>query len=179
MKSKYALLFSVLMALYMLAGCAATQELTTTVKSKVSSLTSAVDPALVNQVPADKREGFSRSEFDLKVAGEKLKLAQLKSEQATAQSKCFDYEEDMAASFFKEAQIDYDLVKIEAIIKSALGKKEENLKVKADLQSKKMKTRADRIKIQADIDNAKAKIDDLAKQITKTDESIKGMQFTK
>ena len=35
------------------AGCATTQELTTTVKSKVSSITSTVDPALVSQVPAD------------------------------------------------------------------------------------------------------------------------------
>jgi hypothetical protein len=179
MKREYALLFSALMALFLLAGCATTQELTTTVKSKVSSLTSAVDPALVNQVPADKREGFAKAEYDVKVASEKLKLAQLKTEQASTQNKYFDYEEDMAASFRKEAEIDYDLVKIEAIIKAGLGKKDENLKIKADLQSKKMKTQADRIKIQADIDNAKAKIDDLAKQITKTDDSIKSMKFTR
>jgi len=163
----------------MLAGCATTQELTTTVKSKVSSLTSSVDPALVNQVPAEKREGFPKAEYDIKVAAEKLKLAELKTEQAGLQKKYVEYEEDMAASFRKEAEIDYDLVKIEAIIKSGLGKQDENLKIKADLQSKKLKAQADRIKIQADIDNARFKIDDLAKQIAKMDESIKGMQFTK
>ena len=187
MRSKYALFFAFTMALFLMAGCAATtqeisstaESLSTTVKSKVSSLTSTVDPALVNQVPADKREGFAKAENDLKIAGEKLKLAELKAEQAGVQKKNFDYEEDMAASFRKEAQIDYDLVKVEAIIKAGLGKKEENLKLKADLQSKKMKTQADRISIQADIDNAKNKIADLTKQIAKMDESVKSMQTAK
>ena len=48
------------LALSLLFGCATTQELKSSVKSKVSSLTSTVDPAVVNQIPADKKEGFSK-----------------------------------------------------------------------------------------------------------------------
>jgi len=187
MVRRHAASLSFIIVLFVISGCATTtqeisstaQGLSTTVKSKVNTLTSTVDPALVNQVPADMREGFAKAEFDLKVASEKLKLAELKSEQAAVQKKSFDYAEDMAASFRKEAQIDYDLVKIESIIKAGLGKKEDNLKIRADLHAKKMKTQADRISIQADIDNAKTKNDELAKQITRADEAIKGMQFAK
>ena len=45
--------------LLIVGGCATTQELTSSVKTKVMAITSAVDPALVNQVPSDKREGFA------------------------------------------------------------------------------------------------------------------------
>jgi chromosome segregation ATPase len=179
MKRIHVLFVSAFAVALMTVGCATTQELTTTVKSKVSSWTSAVDPALVNQVPAERREGFKKAEYDVKVAAEKLKLAELKTEQAGMQKKYFEYEEDMAASFRKEAEIDYDLVKIEAVIQSGLGKKDENSKVKADLKSKKMKAQADRIKIQADIENARAKIDELAGQIAKTEASLKAMTSPK
>ncbi len=179
MNHRQTALFSVLAVMFMIVGCATTQELSTSVKSKVSSITSTVDPALVNQVPADKRDGFARAEYDLKVATEKVKLAELKTEHAAAQKKYLDHEEDLAATFRKEAQIDYDLVKMEAVIKSGLGKKDENLKTKADLQSRKLKTQADRINVQAGIDNAKAKVEDMATQMTKMDEAIKAMKFSK
>lgn len=179
MNRRHKAILSVLAVLFIIAGCATTQELSSSVKSKVSSITSTVDPALVNQVPSDKRDGFARAEYDLKVAAEKVKLAELKTEHAAAQKKYFDDEEDMAASFRKEAEVDYDLVKMEAIIKSGLGKKDENIKTKADLQSKKLKVQADRIKIQAEIDNAKAKAEELATSITKMDEAIKTMKFKK
>jgi 6-pyruvoyl-tetrahydropterin synthase len=98
-----------------LVGCATTQELTTSVKSKVNSITSNVDPAVVNQIPADKKEGFPQAEYALNVANQKTKLAEKKSELASAQKKSADLEEDLADNFQKEAEIDYDLVKTEAI----------------------------------------------------------------
>lgn len=162
-----------------LAGCATTQELTSTVKSKVSSITSTVDPAIVSQVPADKREGFAKAEYELKVAEEKLNLAELKTEYASAQKRMAGLEEDLADNFRKEAVTDYDLVKIEAIIKAGLGKsKEDNLKTKAELQSKKMKMQANRITIQNDLDLSKVKADDLAAQVTRKDQIVKGMKFS-
>jgi hypothetical protein len=177
MKSKLSAVILVFTGLFFIIGCATTQELTSSVRSTVSSITSTVDPALVNQIPADKRDGFAKAEFDLKVATEKLKLAELKSEQASAQKKYVGYEEDLAASFRKEAEIDYDLAKIEAIIKSGLGQKEDNVKTKANLQQKKQNTQSNRIGIRADMENTKAKIDDLAAQIAKMEDSIKAMKF--
>ena len=177
MRRKLSLGILFFVGLFFIFGCATTQEITSSVKSKVSSITSAVDPTLVNQIPADKREGFSKAEFDLKVASEKLKLAELKSELASAQKKYVDYEEDLMGSFRKEAELDYDLVKIEAIIKSGLGKKDDNVKTKANLQQKKLNTQSNRIGIKADMENTKEKIDDLTAQIAKMEESIKAMKF--
>ena len=87
------------------------------------------------------------------------------------------YEEDLVASFRKEAEFDYDLVKIEAIINSGLGKKEDNIKTKANLQQKKQNTQSNRIGIRADMENTKGKIDDLAAQIAKMEDSIKAMKL--
>ena len=165
------------LALSLLFGCATTQELKSSVKSKVSSLTSTVDPAVVNQIPADKKEGFSKAEFDLNAANQKVKLAEKKTELASAQNKYADLEEDLADNFQKEAEIYYDLVKIEAIINAGLGKKEDNPKIKANLQSKKLQTQADRIKINAKLAVAKEKINSLTEEVKKMDDAIKSMKF--
>lgn len=177
MKHKLAASILLLAGFFFIISCAATQELTSSVKSKASSITSAVDPALVNKIPADEREGFAKAEFDLNIATEKVKLAELKSELSGAQKKYVGYEEDLADSFRKEAEFDYDLVKIEAVIKSGLGKKDDNVKTKANLQQKKLNMQSNRIGIKANMENTKGKIDDLTAQIAKTEESIKAMKF--
>ena len=177
MKDYFKICFAAVLTLSFLAGCAATQEVKTSITSKVSSLTSNVDPAIASQIPADKKEGFPQAEFALKVAGQKVKLVKLKSELASDQKKLAGYEEDLASNFQKEAEVDYDLLKIEAIINAGLGKKEDNPKIKANLQSKKFQLQADRIKINSNIDVTKLKIKSLSEDITKLDEAIKAMKF--
>ncbi len=177
MKEKFKIGFVVSLALSFLAGCAATREAKESITSTISSLTSNVDPAIVSQIPADKKGGFPEAEFALKVADQKVKLAKLKSERASIEKKLANYDEDLASNFQKETEIDYDLVKIEAIINAGLGKKEENPKIKANLQSKKLHLQADRIKINSDIDVAKMKMKSLSDDITKLDEAIKAMKF--
>ena len=177
MKHYFKIYFGAVLTLSFLAGCAATQEVKTSITSKVSSLTSNVDPAIVSQIPADKKEGFPQAEFALNVADQKVKLAKLKSELASDQKKLADYEEDLASNFKKEADVDYDLVKIAAIVNAGLGKQEDNPKIKTNLQSKKLQLQADRIKINSDIDVAKLKIKLLSEEITKLDEAIKAMRF--
>jgi multidrug resistance efflux pump len=177
MKRLFKIYFLGLSALIFIVGCSTTQELKTSITSKVSSITSTVDPAIVKQVPADKQEGFAQAEFDLNVANQKVKLAEQKSELAATQKKYAGLEEDLANNFQKEAEIDYELVKIEAIINSDLGKKEDNRKIKANLQSKKLEVQADRIKINANLEATKGKIDSLTSETAKMDEAIKAMKF--
>jgi multidrug resistance efflux pump len=153
------------------------QELKTSITSKVSSITSTVDPAVVNQVLADKREGFSKAEFDLNVANQKVKLAELKSELVGGRKKSAGYEEDLAVKFQKEAEIDYDLVKIAAIINSGLGKKEDNAKTKANLQAKKLEMQANRIKINANLEATIEKNNALTEEVARMDGAIKAMKF--
>ena len=52
------------------------------------------------------------------------------------------------------------------------------MKTKAELQSKKMKVQADRITIQNGLDLSKVKADDLAAQIARKDQIVKGMKFS-
>lgn len=177
MKYKLSAVILIFAGLFSIISCAATQELTSSVKVKASSIISAVDPALVNQIPEDGREGFAKAEFDLKVATEKFKLAELKSELAGAQKIYVGNEEYLADSSRKETEIDYDLVKIDAVIKSGLGKKDDNVKTKANLQQKKLNAQSNRIGIKADMEKTKGKIDDLTAQIAKKEESIKEMTF--
>jgi hypothetical protein len=167
-----------LAVLFIVAGCSTTQELKTSITSKVSSLTDSVDPALVNQIPAGKKDGFPKAEFDLNVANEKVKLAELKSDLAANQKKYANLEEDLAENFQKEAAADYDLIKIEAIIVSNLGKSEDNLKVKAKLQSKKLDLQAGRVKINSNLEATKRKSESLTVEIAKMDEAIKAMKFS-
>jgi len=169
--------FVAVLTLSFLAGCAATQEVKTSITSTVSSLTSNVDPAVASQIPADKREGFPQAEFSLNVADQKVKMAKLKSDLASAQKKLAGYEEDLASNFHKEAEIDYDLLRIGAIINAGLGKKEDNPKIKTNLQSKKNQVQADRIKINSNMDVTKLKIKSISEEITKLDEAIKAMKF--
>ena len=177
MKQNIQICFLGLLVLVFISGCAATQEIKTSITSKVSSITENVDPAIVNQVPADKKGGFSKAEFDLNVASQKVKLAEIKSDLAASQKKYAGLEEDLANNFQKEAALDYDIVKIEAIISSDLGKKEDNLKIKASLQSKKLQVQADRIKINADLEATKRRSDYLSTDIVRMDEAIKAMKF--
>ena len=177
MKDYFKICFIAVLTLSFLAGCATTQAVKTSVTSEISSLTSNVDPAVVNKIPADKKEGFPQAEFALNVASQKVKLAKQKSELASDQKKLAGYEEDLASNFQKEAGVDYDLVKIEAIINAGLGKKEDNPKIKTNLQSKKNQVQADRIKINSNMDVTKLKIKSLSEDITKLDEAMKAMKF--
>jgi hypothetical protein len=177
MKMHFNLYFLGILALMIVAGCATTQELGTSIKSKVSSITSTVDPALVNQVPADKREGFSKAEYDLNVANAKVLLAGLKRELAASQKNYADLEEDLANNVQKEAEIDHDTVRISAIINSGLGKKEDNNKIKTNLQAKKLEVQAARIKINGHLESNKEKINALTAEVAKAEEGIKAMKF--
>ncbi len=177
MKQNIKICFLGLLILTFIFGCAATQEMKTSITAKVSSITENVDPAIVNQVTADKKEGFAKAEFALNVAKQKVKLTEIKSELAASQKKYAGLEEDLANNFQKEAEIDYDLVKIEAIINSDLGKKEDNLKLKANLQAKKLQVQADRIKIDANLEATKKRSEYLSMDIARMDEAIKAMKF--
>ncbi len=177
MKLNLKIYFLGLFAVIFVTGCATTQELKTTITTKVSSITENVDPAMVNKLPADKKAGFPRAEYNLNVAHQKVKLSEIKSELAANQKKYAGLEEDLANNFQREAEIDYDLVKIEAIISSEFGKKEDNLKLKASLQSKKLQVQAERIKIDANREATKRRSEYLSTDIARMDNAIKEMKF--
>ncbi len=152
-------------------GCAATKNI-------ASTITSVVSPAyqeLLPQIPEDMKDDIYKAEFDMKVSSEKLKLAKLKNKLAVNQENYSDDEVDLAENYYKEAETTLEIQKVEAIIKSGLGKKEDNIKSLANLKSKKLRTEADRIKIEAALETTELAINDLLKQIEDQEEMIKDM----
>ncbi|HOW56500.1 MAG TPA: hypothetical protein PKZ12_00755 [Smithellaceae bacterium] len=163
--------------IFFLVGCATTQELTSSISSKVTSITATVDPALVNQVPADKRAGFAKAEFDLNLAIEKEKLAALKTELAGLQKKKAGYEEDLANNFKREAENAYDIVKVDALLNAGVGKKEDNMKIRGNVDSKKYKILADRSKINYDISDTKMQIENKTAEIANLEKAIGEIKY--
>jgi hypothetical protein len=158
-----------LLALSLLTGCEATRSLT-------SSMSGSPDENLLAQVPAEEREEVKKAEFDLQVAGEKMTLAEMKTELASLQKKYADYDEDAVKEYRKKAEVGVELAKLEAIDKAGLGEKQANIEDIAALKAKELKIEANRIKIEAKRDTTGEKINDLMKQIEEQETKIINLQ---
>ena len=158
-----------LLALSLLTGCEATRSIT-------SSMSGSPDENLLAQVPAEEREEVKKAEFDLQVAEEKMKLAEMKTELASLQKKYADYDEDAVKEYRKKAEVGVDIAKLEAIDKAGLGEKQANIEDIADLKAKELKIEANRIKIEAKRDTTGEKINDLMKQIEEQETKIINLQ---
>ena len=151
-----------------------------TTKNLQKSITSPGSPAyleLITQVPADMKDDVYKAKFDMKVSGEKLKLAKLKNKLAVNQKNYSDTEVDLAKKLYEKAEITLEIQKLEAIMKSGLGENKDNIKALANLKSKKLRTEAYRIKIEAELETTKLVINDLLKQIEAREEIIKDMNM--
>ena len=165
--------------MFVFAGCATMEDLKTQISTKVTSITSNVDPALVAKVPQDKKGGFSKAEFTVKVGEEKSKLAALKSELAAKQKKLADYEEEIADIELKDFNLDYDIIKQDAVDAAGLGKKEDNIKAMTNLKVKKIDLQKDRLKAEGNIATTKQQMQDLAEKIKVQEEKVKGLTAEK
>ncbi len=164
---------ALLIAFLFSIGCETTRNIQ-------KSMTSFGPPAyrkLITQVPEDMKNDVYKAEFDMKVSGEKLKLAKLKNKLAVNQENYSDNEVDLAEKLYEKAEITLEIQKLEAIIKSGLGEDKDNIKTLANLKSKNLRTEADRIKIEADSETANLVISDLLKQIEAREEMIKDMNM--
>ena len=171
MKRFFSITAALIFASCLLAGCATTQNLTSSITSKVGSITSNVDDQLFSQVPEDGRLGVPKAESDLNTSEEKLKLANLKEELADAQKEYSEYQADLAGKDHKAAALNLDIAKYEAIDRAGLGDKENNIKNIAKLKTKKHDIEGDRINIEAKISIAERNVSELTEQI-KQQESV-------
>ena len=166
-------LYSVLvlmLTLLLFVGCE-------TMTSRMKSLTSTVDDELFSQVPAEERQEVNKAEFDLRVAEEKAKLADLKMKLAQLRKKDAGDEKSMVDKSRKKASVAVDLAKLEAIDRSGLGQKDDNIKAIANLKSKQLQLEADTLKIEARRAATERQINDLTKQIEGQAEKIEGMKM--
>lgn len=158
-----------------LAGCATVSDIKSTVSTRVTSITSNVDPNLVAKVPEDKRGDFPKAEAAVKAAEEKLKLAKMKSDLASLQRKIADYEEDLTGIEAKDAGLDYDIVKLGAVDAAGLGKKEDNIKTLTKLKLKKVDLQSDRVRTEGNLTAVRQQMKDLSEKIKAQEERIQAM----
>jgi len=179
MRFYFQAILTLLLALLLFVGCETTKNIKGSITSTVDSMTSDVDKDLFAQVPENQLEGVQKAEFDLLVSNEKVKLAELKEELASKQKKYANYELDLAQKNKKEASVKLDIEKLEAIDRSGLGEKQDNIKTIADLKAKVPYIESDRIKIGAKLSTTQIDIDNLIKQIKEMEEMIKNMKMVK
>ncbi|MBC2695722.1 MAG: hypothetical protein HF982_10705 [Desulfobacteraceae bacterium] len=152
-------------------GC----ETTKNIQKSITSLGSPAYRELITQVPADMKDNVYKAEFDMKISREKLKLAKLKNKLAVNQKNYSAIEVDLAKKLYEKAEITLEIQKLEAIMKSGLGENKNNIKTLANLKSKKLRTEAGKIKIEAELETTELVIRDLLKQIKARKEMIKDM----
>jgi len=175
MRSVTMLSLFVVLCLSVFIGCETTKSFKGKLTSKVSSMTSNVDEDLFAQVPEEARGDVEKAAFALKVSEEKMNLAELKMELADFIKKHAGYEKDLADKLHKEAQLALDLAKLEAIDRSDLGEKEDNIQKKADLRSKKLGVEAERVKIEAKVATSERQINKLTAQIEERKTTIEAL----
>jgi len=162
----------IMLVSFLLAGCQTAQTVQQSVTSTTKAMTSKVkiflydiDEKLYGTVPAEKRVGIAEAEKVLMEENEKLKLAELKVEKAELWEDYYSLEMEIAKKNRNIAQAEVNRLKWEAIERSDLGKKDENLENIANLKEKKVELAKDIKDIQGEMGAVKSKIDSLDREI--------------
>lgn len=144
------------------------------------------DEGLYTKVPASMRADVKEAEFDLtkttkraELAQEEVKLAELRKEQALLESEYAKYSEKYWDIRRRKAAVFVDTQKMEAIDKSGLGDKEDNINNIANLQTKGLEIETDAIKVKAEMDTLTLRIKKLGKEIASQEKKIAAMTSPK
>ena len=156
---------TIILVVALVVGCQTTKDIKSTISSKVTTFTTGVDPKLYKQVPEDQKEGIAEAEAVLKSNQNKEHLGKLKKELAAQKLKLAGYNLDIVSKDRKKAGILLAIKKMEAIDRTGLGEKEENLNTIADLKAKAINIEADKIKIMTKIAKSEVLIKYKKKQI--------------
>ena len=177
MRPFFCTVLTLLLSFFLLVGCETTKSMKASITSKVDSMTSDVDQELYAQVPEDDRMAVQEAEFALVVSTEKAKLAEFKEKLAKKEKKYASYALDLAKKNKKSDAIKLDIAKLEAIDRSGLGEKQDNIKIIADLKAKTLDIESDKVKIEAKLSTTKIDIENLKSQIEVMEEVINSMKM--
>lgn len=162
----------IVLASFLLTGCQTAQTVqksvtstTKTVTSKVKIFLYDIDEKLYGPVPEENRVGVGEAEKSLMEENEKLKLAKLKVEKAALWKDYSSYEMAIAKKNRNIAQAEVNRLKWEAIERSNLGKKDENLENIANLKEKKVELANDITGLQGEMRAVKSKIASMDREI--------------
>lgn len=136
----------------------------------VKSSPAKTEQGLYTKVPAAMRGSVREAEYDLKkakaqadLATEKVKLAEMRKDTAILEKNYADLEMKMAQTLVKAAELGLERKKLEAVDKSNLGDKEENIKLIANLKKQELNVESESVQLKAELDILGMKIKKLAK----------------
>ncbi|MBU1040438.1 MAG: hypothetical protein KKF77_04985 [Proteobacteria bacterium] len=133
---------------------------------------SRVDKELVAQVPRDKRTAIDKADFDFAVANEEVALAKLKEELADNQNDYASIATKLAKTQATGAELALDTARINAVEAANLGKKEDNLKLMAELREDSVKNETERIQLKAKLDQTDVFVRDLKNRVADKEQTV-------
>ena len=133
---------------------------------------SRVDKELVAQVPRDKRGAIDKADFEYAVANEEVALAKLKEELADTQEDYASIATKLAKAQATAAELALDTARINAVDAANLGKKEDNLKLMAELREDSVKNETERIQLKAKLDQTDVFVRDLKNRVADKEQTV-------
>lgn len=131
-----------------------------------------VDKELVAQVPKDKRAAIDKADYELAVAGEEVALAKLKEELADRQDDYAALATKLAKAQATAAELALDSARIDAVDAANLGKKEDNLKIQAELRVDRTKNEAERIQLESKLKQTDLFVRDLKVRVADKEQTL-------
>jgi predicted phage tail protein len=133
---------------------------------------SRVDKELVAQVPRDKRTAIDKADFEFSVANEEVALAKLKEELAERQEDYASLATKLAKAQAAAAELALDTARINTVEAANLGKREDNLKLMAELREDSVKNESDRIQLKAKLDQTDVFVRDLKNRVADKEQTV-------
>ena len=170
---------ALLLMFALIIGCQST-PLPKFTKSSKKSTAQTTDQSLYLKVPASMKADVKEAEFDLKEAKgnvgtnrKKLEIATMKKERSGLQETYAKHQLAVAETSQKQAELNVDLKKWEAIDAAGLGDKEKNINMIGNLTVKKLDFEKSRVKSNAAMETTGVKIKKLNKKIRSLESKIK------
>ena len=133
------------------------------------------DEELYSQTSPESREAVKKAKFDLDVAREKDRLAEMKVELSSLEKELSSHEKDLTEKLLEEAEHAVDIAKLEAISNAGLGKLKKNAENTQKLKNMNFDSKSKRIKIKADMAIIKRKIERVSQKITTQEKLIEDL----
>ena len=163
-------LFTCLLCLSFLSGCASLQDATRSVSSSVSStvgsITSGIDEKQYAKVPEDQKIGIAEANEKIMLSEKKIKLAKEKSKYA-------DLELDKANLLKEISSLEYDIVRQEAVKRAGLDVKGVSGEVIGELKAKKNKIEGNIMRIDGKMENVSLSIKRASDEIATAEGDLK------
>lgn len=165
-----------LMAAALFCGCQATEQVKGFARKTGIRTTTTPDPIAFNQVPDRNKGDAIKAAKDLRLARERHKLTEQREELTKTEAELAEFELKAAASRLNQKSALFKQSQFEAIDKSGLGDKEENIAAIGKLASRAAKYESDALKDESQATILKRRADQQRVQVEAQAQKVAGLE---